>query len=124
MLAPLAGVTPSGVDTRSVSGAHVVIRVGQARRNASGSPVGLGADAPKFVEVETKATKAAPDAMDGLELAPLPGVTPSAEDTRKVVGEQVTVTTPLHVSQTNICGVTPSKVAFETKFVATDTKAT
>ena len=84
----------------------------------------MGADAPKFVEVETKATKAAPDAMDGLELAPLPGVTPSAEDTRKVVGEQVTVTTPLHVSRTKICGVTPSKVAFETKFVATDTKAT
>lgn len=124
VLAPFAGVTPSGVDTRSVCPVHVVACVAHVRENASANPLGFGAVAPRFVAVETKATKRAPDVIDGAELGPFPGVVPSGVETRKVVGEQVVLGTPLHVSRTKICGVTPSNVALETRFVASDTKAT
>jgi hypothetical protein len=36
----------------------------------------------------------------------------------------VVLVTPPHVLRTNTWGVTPSKVALDTRFVATDTKAT
>lgn len=124
VLAPFAGVTPSGVEARSVSAAHVVRRFGHARTNVSAKPFGFGAVGPRFLALDTNATNSAPDAIDGLELALFPGVVPSGVETRNVVGEQVTLTTPLQVSRTNTCGVTPSKVALETRFVASETKAT
>ncbi len=124
VLAPFAGVTPSGVDTRSVCPVHVEACVAHVRENASANPLGFGAVAPRLFAVETKTTKRAPDAIDGAELGPFPGVLPSAVETRKVVGEQVVLGTPLHVSRTKICGVTPSNVKLDTRFVASDTKAT
>ena len=124
VLAPLAGVTPSIVEMRSVSPVHVVTCVAQLRTNASARPVALGAVAPRFRDIETNATYNPPDPIDGAELGPSPGVIPSRLETRSVVGEQVVLGTPPHVSRTNTCGVTPSNVAVETRFVASDTKAT
>jgi hypothetical protein len=124
VLAPFAGVTPSGVDIRSVSAAQVVTCVAHERVKASANLPGFGAVAPRLLAVETKATKAPLDAIDGAELGPFPGVVPSGVETRKVVGEQVVLGTPSHVSRTKICGVTPSNVALETRFVASETKAT
>jgi hypothetical protein len=124
VLAPFAGVTPSGVDMRSVSAVQLVTAVAHVRANVSANPPGFGAVAPRFLAVDTKATKSPPDAIEGAELAPLPGVVPSAVETRNVVGEQVVLVTPLHVSRTKTCGVTPSNVAFETRLVASDTNAT
>jgi hypothetical protein len=124
VLAPFAGVTPSGVDIRSVSPVHVVTCVAHVRAKASASLPGFGAVAPRLLAVDTKATNAPPDAIDGAELGPFPGVVPSGVETRKVVGEQVVLGAPSHVSRTKICGVTPSNVALETRLVASDTKTT
>lgn len=124
VLAPFAGVTPSGVDTRSVSPVHVVISVAHVRENTSASPFGFGAVAPRFRAVDTNAITDAALEMDGAELAPFPGVVPSAVETKNVVGEHVVLATPPHVLRTKTCGVTPSNVAFDTRFVASDTKAT
>lgn len=124
VLAPFAGVTPSGVDTRSVSPVHVVSNVAHVRENTSASPLGLGAVAPRFRAVDTNAITDAELEMDGAELDPFPGVVPSGVETKKVVGEHVVLATPPHVLRTKIWGVTPSKVTFDTRFVASDTKAT
>jgi hypothetical protein len=124
VLAPLAGVTPSGVETRSVSPIQVVIDVAQVRVNASASPLGFGAVAPRFRAVDTNATTDAELEIDGAELGPFPGVVPSGVETRNVIGEHVVLATPPHVSRTNTCGVTPSNVALDTRFVARDTKTT
>src|SRR5262249_24933946 len=45
-------------------------------------------------------------------------------EAKNVVGEHVVLGTPPHVVRTKTCGVTPSNVAFDTRFVASDTKAT
>jgi hypothetical protein len=124
VLAPFAAVTPSGVDTRSVSAVHEVTAVAHERTNASARPPGFGAVAPRFLALDTNDTKSPADAMDGLELAPLPGVVPSGVETRKVVGTQVVLATPLQVSRTKTCGVIPSNVALDTRFVASETNAT
>jgi hypothetical protein len=94
------------------------------RVNASASPLGFGAVAPRFRAVDTNATTAAELEIDGAELGPFPGVVPSGVETRNVIGEHVVLVTPPHVLRTNTWGVTPSKVALDTRFVATDTKAT
>lgn len=124
VLAPLAGVTPSGVDTRSVSPVHVVTNVAHVRVNASARPLGFGAVAPRFRAADTNAITDAALEIEGAELGPFPGVAPSGVETRNVVGVQVVLTTPPHVLRTNTWGVTPSKVALDTRFVASDTKAT
>lgn len=124
MLAPFAGVTPSGVDTRSVSPVHVVSSVAHVREKTSANPLGLGAVAPRFRAVDTKAITDAALEIDGAELGPFPGLVPSGVETRNVVGEHVVLGTPPHVLRTKICGVTPSKVTFDTRFVASETKAT
>jgi hypothetical protein len=124
VLAPFAGVTPSGVDTRSVSPAHVVSSVAHVRENTSASPLGFGAVAPRFRAVDTNAITDAAIEIDGAELGPFPGVVPSGVETKNVVGEHVVVGAPPHVLRTKICGVTPSNVTLDTRFVASDTKAT
>lgn len=124
VLAPFAGVTPSGVDTRSVSPVHVVSSVAHVRENTSANPLGFGAVAPRFRAVDTNAITDATPPMDGAELGPFPGVVPSGVETKNVVGEHVVLETPPQVLRTKTCGVTPSKVAFDTRFVASDTKAT
>ena len=70
-----------------VSGAHelsmlpiVVTHV--LRSKISEAPDGLGAVAPKFVAVEVKETKRPKSEIEGCELGELPGVVPSAEETR------------------------------------------
>src|SRR5271156_5297961 len=95
----------------------------------SGNPFGLGAPGPRFVALDVNETKSPLVAMDGFELAPFEGATtPFAVfpfvDTRNVVGVQVFEITPPHVLRTNTWGVTPSNVTFETRLVASDTKAT
>src|SRR5215467_8573090 len=87
MLAPLAGVVPSGVDPRFVVGTQELLLESMVvtqveRRNTSLAPLGLGAVAPRFMAVETKATKRPVLEMEGTELAPFPGVVPSAVETR------------------------------------------
>ena len=124
VLAPFAGVTPSGVDTRSVSPVHVVSSVAHVRENTSASPLGFGAVAPRFRAVDTNAITDAALEIDGAELAPFPGVVPSGVETKNVVGEHVVLGTPPHVLRTKTCGVTPSNVTLDTRFVASDTKAT
>ena len=124
VLAPFAGVTPSGVDIRSVSPVHVVISVAHVRENTSANPLGFGAVAPRFRAVDTNAITDAALEMDGAELGPFPGVVPSGVETKNVVGEHVVLGTPPQVLRTKTCGVTPSNVAFDTRFVASDTKAT
>ena len=124
VLAPFAGVTPSGVDTRSVSPVHVVSSVAHVRENTSANPPGLGAVAPKFRAVDMNAITDAELESDGAELGPFPGVVPSGVETKNVVGEHVVLGTPPQVVRTKIWGVTPSNVAFDTRFVASDTKAT
>jgi len=124
VLAPFAGVTPSGVDMRSVSPVQEVNCVAHVRVKTSASPLGFGAVAPRFRAVDTNAIKDAAVEIDGAELGPLPGVLPSGVETRNVVGEHVVVATPPHVLRTKTWGVTPSNVALDTRFVASDTNAT
>jgi hypothetical protein len=100
VLAPFAGVTPSGVDTRSVSPVQVVISVAHVRENTSASPLGLGAVAPRFRAVDTNTITDAALEIDGAELAPFPGVVPSGVETKNVVGEHVVLETPPHVLRT------------------------
>jgi hypothetical protein len=84
---------------------------------------------PRFVALDVNETNSPLVAMDGLELAPFAGATtpmgavPSVE-MRNVVGVQVFEVTPLHVLRTKTWGVTPSNATFDTKFVASDAKAT
>lgn len=100
VLAPSAGVTPSRVETRSVSPLHVVSSVAHVRENTSASPMGLGAVAPRFRAVDTNAITEATPPMDGAELGPFPGLIPSGVETKKVVGEHVVLGTPPHVLRT------------------------
>jgi hypothetical protein len=91
MLAPSAGVTPSGVETRFVAGTQVLplvpIVVTQVDRSKiSLAPPGLGAVAPRLLAEEANATKSPVLPMAGFELAAFPGVVPSAVETRYVVG--------------------------------------
>jgi hypothetical protein len=101
VLAPFAGVTPSGVETRSVSPVHVVTTVAHVRVNASANPLGFGAVAPRFRAFDTNAITDAALEIDGAELGPFPGVVPSGVDTRNVIGEHVVLATPPHVFRTN-----------------------
>ena len=107
-LAPSAGVTPSGVETRFVAGTQVLplaeIVVTQVERSKiSAALLGLGAVAPRLLAEEANATKSPSLAIAGLELAPVPGVVPSAVETRYVVGihpvEEVEADDKLHVSR-------------------------
>lgn len=124
-LAPLAGVPPPGVETSVVNAEQLVNAFTQLRTNISCAPPGFGAVAPRFVAVEVKETKSTPvEAIAGLELGPSAGVVPFEVETRNVVGAHVDVVTPLQVSRTKICAVTPSKVRLETRFVAREAKAT
>src|ERR1700722_4329974 len=93
MLTPSAGVTPSGVETRVVTGAQVlpttptvVTHVGPPK--ISLSPLGWGPRI-RLEAVETYATKSPSSAIAGLELGPFPAAVPSGEtETRVVVGVQ------------------------------------
>jgi len=85
--------------------------------------------APRFRATETNATKLPTSPTTGSELAPLPGVTPSAEETKYVVGMHVGAivsgVTPSQILRTYTCGVMPSAVVTPvTRFVASDTNAT
>ena len=87
MLEPSAGVVPSGVEPSVVAGTQellvVPIVVTQVERtNTSSAPLGLGAVAPRFIAVETKATNNPSLAIAGAELGPFPGVVPSGVETR------------------------------------------
>src|SRR5262249_8618960 len=124
MLGAVGCVCTSGVDMRSVSPVQVVSCVWHVPENASANPLGFGAAAPRFRAVDTNAITDAAVEMDGAELAPFPGVVPSGVETKNVIGEHVVLGTPPHVVRTKTCGVTPSNVAFDTRFVASDTKAT
>jgi hypothetical protein len=91
MLAPSAGVVPSGVEARMVDGTQVLVGVLSdvmqvERQNISEAPLGFGAVGPRFVAEDAKATKSPASAMAGFELARLPGVVPSGVETRYVVG--------------------------------------
>src|SRR5580704_14223555 len=95
-LGPSAGVVPSGVETRVVTETQVlvvlVIVVMQVPRSkTSAKPLGFGAVEPRFVAAEVNETKSPCSEMAGFELAPLPEVTPSGVETRKVVGTEVVV---------------------------------
>ena len=122
-LAPSAGVTPSGVEI-SVVLAVQVLSTQVLRWKISCAPLGFGAVAPRFDAVDVNETNNPVFDIEGFELAPLPGVTPSGVDTKKVVGVHDSDTTPPHVSRRNTCGVTPSSVTFETRFVANEMNAT
>jgi len=76
LLAPSAGVVPSGVEIKVVTGTQVFpvvpIEVTQVlRSNISEAPCGLGAVEPRFVATEVNETKRPVSAMEGFELAPL-----------------------------------------------------
>jgi hypothetical protein len=91
MLAPSAGVTPSGVEIRLVAGTQVLlleaIVVTQVERSKiSGTPPGFGAVAPRLLAEDANATKSPVVPIAGWELAAFPGVTPSAVETRYVAG--------------------------------------
>jgi hypothetical protein len=89
-LAPLAGVTPSGVEMRVVAIAQPAAAVTHVDvSKTSCAPLGLGAVAPRFVAVDSNETNRPVFAIAGCELAPLAGVTPSGEETRNVVGMHV-----------------------------------
>ena len=84
---PSAGVEPSGVETMNVAGAQVfvveLIVVEQVLRSkTSEAPDGFGAVAPRLVEFEVNETYSPSLEIDGCSLLPLPGVTPSAVETR------------------------------------------
>ena len=86
-LGPSAGVVPSGVEISVVTCTQVlvvlVIVVTQVpRSNISDWPLGFGAVDPRFEEVEVKETKSPSSEIEGLELSPLPNVTPSGVETR------------------------------------------
>lgn len=93
------------------------------------NPLGFGAPGPRFVALEVNEMKAPPVDTVGFVLAPLAGAmtplgaVPSVE-IRKVVGVQVLDVAPPHVLRTNTCGVTPSNVTFDTRFVASDANTT
>jgi hypothetical protein len=122
-LAPSAGVTPSGVEIRIVLAVQV-FETHVLRWKISFVPLGFGAVAPRFDAIDVNETNKPPSDTAGFELGPFPGVIPSAVDTRKVVGAHVWDGKPPHVSRKNTCGVTPSSVTFETRFVASEIKAT
>jgi hypothetical protein len=80
-LAPSAGVTPSGVDIRVVFAVHSSVKH-VLRSKISSAPFELGAVAPKFVATDVNETYNPLEAVEGFELAPLPGVVPSGVDIR------------------------------------------
>src|SRR5580692_8280668 len=95
-LGPSAGVVPSGVEISVVTPTQVlvvlVIVVTQVPRSKiSDWALGFGAVDPRFVAVEVKETKSPSSEMEGLELSPLPNVTPSGVETRYVAGTQLFV---------------------------------
>lgn len=122
-LAPSAGVTPSGVEIRLVLAVQV-FSTQELRWKISSAPLGFGAVAPKFDAIDVNETNDPEADIEGFELTPFPGVIPSGVDIKKVVGVHDSETTPPHVSRRNTCGVTPSSVTFETRFVANETNAT
>jgi len=124
-LEPFAGVAPSGVEASDVTAVQLVKAFTQLRTNISSAPAGFGAVAPRFVAVEVNVTKSTPaEATAGFALGPLAGVAPSGVETRKVVGAHVDDVWPLQVSRRKICGLMPSNVRLETRFVTNDANAT
>ncbi len=93
MLVPSAGVTPSGVEMRLVTGAQVLpttpsVVTHVLRSKTSLRPLGLE-PGKRFDAVETKETNSPSSVMEGCELAPSPAAVPSgATLRRKVVGVQ------------------------------------
>lgn len=136
ILAPSAGVVPSGVEINVVTGvqvlsvlAMVVIQV--LRSKISDGPGGGVDSVPlmRFVAVEVNEINNPSTEIEGFELAALPNVAPSGVETRYVVGTQVpglvvTIVAILQVSRMYTCGVMPSAVIFETRLVASETNAT
>jgi len=104
-LVPSAGVVPSGVEIRVVTGTQVFptvpIEVTQVLRSkTSDAPEGLGAVDPRLVATEVNEIKRPVSPMEGLELAPLAWVTPSgAAETKKVSGTQVLVVVDVDILQ-------------------------
>jgi hypothetical protein len=102
VLDPSAGVVPSGVEIISVSGAQELSMVPMVvthvlRSKISDAPEGLGAVAPRLVAAEVKETYNPRSEIEGRELGALPGVVPSADDTKYVSGAQeLEATAPLH----------------------------
>jgi hypothetical protein len=124
-LAPSASTTPSGVEIRVVFAVQV-FSTHVLRRKISCAPFapGFAVALSRFDAVEVNETNEPVSDTEGFELGPLAGVFPSGVDIRKVVGVHDPDTTPSHVSRRNTCGVMPSKVTFETRFVANETNAT
>jgi hypothetical protein len=103
-LAPSAGVVPSGVETRVVSVAQVLVEeeivVMHVRRSKTSEvPSGFCAVAPRFEASDVKETKRPELDIDGFELAPLPAVDVSGVETRYVVGTQVLVVVAVEMLQ-------------------------
>ena len=101
----MAGVAPSGVEIRNVSGEQVFVVepsvVTQVLLSKTcGMRPGLGAVAPKLEAAEVNETYKPSAEIDGFELGWFPGVTPSAVETRYVVAAQALVgVAPLHVER-------------------------
>src|SRR5580658_427288 len=86
-LGPSAAVLPSGVEISVVTDTQVLVVLVMVvtqvpRSNTSGKPLGFGAVEPRLVAAEVKETKRPSSEMAGLELAPLPKLTPSGVETR------------------------------------------
>jgi hypothetical protein len=133
-LAPSAGVVPSGVEIKVVTGVQVLVELVMVvihvlRSKISDVPAGFGAVAPRFVAVEVNEINNPSTEIAGLELGPLPNVTLSGVETRYVVGTQVpgfvvTIVAMRQVSRIYTCGVMPFAVILVTRFVASETNAT
>ena len=94
MLAPSAGVVPSGVEINIVTGVHVlsvleIVVTHVLRSKISELPLGFGAVEPKFVAVDVKETNNPSSEIEGFELGPFPNVVVSGVETRYVVGTHV-----------------------------------
>lgn len=135
MLAPSAGVVPSGVEINVVTGVQVlavllIVVTHVLLSKISELPLEFGAVEPKFVAVDVNETNNPSSEMDGLELGPLPNVAPSGVETRYVVGTHapdvmvVWFVVILHVLRMYTCGVVPFAVMLVTRFVASETNAT
>jgi len=86
-LDPSAGVVPSGVEIRVVTGLQEFVVVAMVvthvyRRKTSWTRPGLGAVAPRLVADDVNETYKPSVEMDGCELGPSPGVVPSGVETR------------------------------------------
>jgi hypothetical protein len=101
-LAPLAGVTPSGVEMRFVTPVQTEALKAQVREKISCSPLGFGAFVPRLFAEEVNDMLVAKFPTEGFALALLAGVVPSDVEIKNVVGTHVVLAgAPSQVSRTN-----------------------